>query len=389
MKTQIIDFYTVEDFRKSKQIFSERFWPNISKRWGHIWLMEREVSKVLFWVSEISEEQVKLLEMFYGAYSNIKFLFQNSDRKTWERYFNHILRVAYSLLYLSEKPTFRKILIAMFHDVIEDTDKTFLWLSETYWDEIAFWVHLISKAPCHHYISLNEDIAQFASIKNSSILNRKWTLSNAFRIKVKSNNELSEQEKSDYSIYLELSKKYKQARNEDFFSHMKYLDSFLRFASEEATRLEFRPNLPNNVIDIEWEKNKIVAENALDALEVKFFDRIDNLKTSEVYSDFSDENIEKTKRKIEETKKYFLVIAKDYDNLMNSKYGISTNFYEQLLFQVNYLEEFLNNLDLRFYVWLQRSKLLEIITNGYWDHTQNWDHVYSAIAWSMSPWIVL
>jgi hypothetical protein len=62
--------------------------------------------------------------------------------------------------------------------------------------------------------------------------------------------------------------------------------------------------------------NDEVKQVCFDALEVKFWDRIDNLKTAEVYEDLSEKNFEKAKRKINETKVYFYEIAKEYDAIM-------------------------------------------------------------------------
>jgi len=59
-----------------------------------------------------------------------------------------------------------------------------------------------------------------------------------------------------------------------------------------------------------------IKEVCLDALEVKFWDRIDNLRTTEIYENFTYDNYKKAQRKIVETEKYFYKIALEFDNLI-------------------------------------------------------------------------
>ncbi|MDD5770383.1 MAG: hypothetical protein PHE25_05430 [Candidatus Gracilibacteria bacterium] len=83
----------------------------------------------------------------------------------------------------------------------------------------------------------------------------------------------------------------------------------------------------------------------LDALEVKFWDRLDNLETSEIYKDFDkdgrrktqeqiEKDIGKAERKITETEKYFYKIALEFDRIMK------TDFSSLLCIEVAKLKNF-------------------------------------------------
>jgi hypothetical protein len=78
-----------------------------------------------------------------------------------------------------------------------------------------------------------------------------------------------------------------------------------------------------------------IKEVALCAIEVKFWDRIDNLRTTEAYTYSTEHNIAKAKRKLEETRDYFFAIAYEFDGLKG------TDFYSLLWFEVEKLKFFL------------------------------------------------
>jgi|GEM_PF-1338590 len=75
-----------------------------------------------------------------------------------------------------------------------------------------------------------------------------------------------------------------------------------------------------------------VIKNTLSA---KFADRIHNLRTEEIKKDFSEENIKKARRKIQETKDSFYQISEEFD----VKYG--TNFNKKIKNEVSHLEVFI------------------------------------------------
>jgi len=272
----------------------------------HIEVMYNHVKEILFeknisyW--KLNNEEVDdLMQIFNGSYWLVKAKFQYIERNTWWRYFDHIIRVTYLMLKKSKNPTFDKTLISMNHDIIEDTDITFQSLKDILsLEQVAFWVLLISKKPFWDFINNIKDYNTFQEIKNSWIINSKWFLSDAFLIDIKNNPDSINNEKTEFlKQYKKLFKKYKEKKNDFFFSHMKNYKTFYQHAL--SLKKEYWINLSNEEIE------KI----ALETLEVKYWDRIDNLQTSEIYTDFNKENLEKAKRKLKETEKYFYEISKE------------------------------------------------------------------------------
>jgi len=81
----------------------------------------------------------------------------NIKRNDWSDTFDHLLRVTYAILE-SDNPTLLKVLIAINHDNLEDTDIDFNWLKNTYWtSDIALWVDLISKKPFCSFIKYSKE----------------------------------------------------------------------------------------------------------------------------------------------------------------------------------------------------------------------------------------
>lgn len=340
----------------------------------------------------------KKLQALNHTYASVKHKFQNIDRNNGGRYFDHLLRVAYNILTQSNKPSLRKILIALHHDSIEDTDYDLHTLETTLNIKIALWVSIISKRPftelaresktdvskwgdfekilyeMRQYWLIREDglclsadylekkynqrhllkktdqqleqkwlaslsdWEKFQYIQSSWILNRKWLLSDRYISKKNFKwDTITLEERFFEELYQDLNMKYKHTRNQEYFSHMSpFCDGFIRIHDfKESPCIN---NFYNHTLNI-IEKNKVMIESEtiqyiiLDALEVKFWDRIDNLETTEVYKKFTNENIKKAYRKIEETKSYFYRIAQEFDMLQG------TNFYHKISTEIEKLEQ--------------------------------------------------
>jgi len=297
--------------------------------------LRREVASVIFNkpINKLDNEEERQLEFINNAYWTTKSKMYNMKRNDNSDTFNHILRVVYSILRNSRNPTLLKVLIAMNHDNIEDTDITIDWLKNSYLrHRVALWVKLISKDPFYNFIKYSDekwsDYQIFEEIKQAWeneykwILNDKNILSDDFidrkqkHYEKYKNNRLTQEEyislKEDekkknispeewsaYDKYQILEKKYKEIRNETNFKHMESLETFFKYAQE--LRDYYKLKLDNND----------TREVALEALEDKYWDRIDNLQTSEIYTDFNKENLKKAKRKLKETEKYFYDISKE------------------------------------------------------------------------------
>ena len=295
------------------------------------------------------------------------------------------------------------MLIALHHDSIEDTDYDFHTLETTLNAKIALWVQAISKRPFTEFarmstgqvsiklspqkiqelrdsgviatdgITLSEEylrkkylspdelsdkeriyekiwrdsltsIEKFNIIDASGILNRKWLLSDKYISKKNFKSEkIWLREIFAEELYEELNKKYKNLRNDEYFSHMveSDIERWARYIYEQ--RLQKYPCLNKFYSHITRliEKNRthfeddILLSVVLDSIEVKFWDRLDNLETTEIYESFSPENVKKAKRKIIETECYFYKISQEFDAIEG------TVFYETIYKEVEKLKKYI------------------------------------------------
>lgn len=263
------------------------------------------------------------MQYFNSAYWTVKRLFQNIERNNWYRYFNHIIWVLDLILERSKTPTLSKILITLNHDCLEDTDISFQTLKELYWEKVAFWVLLISKTPFYNYIEDKEDLEEIAFINESWILNDKFLLSDQFlRYKKYNKSKLTEYQLHNEWLYRDLEKVYKLKRNEDYFTHMLNFPTFY----ENALKLKKKYKL--KLSDDE------IRDVCIDSLEVKYFDRIDNLRDSEIYKIDTPDFRKKAYRKIEETKKYFFNISKETHHYIHKMLVTETKKLEDHLFSL-------------------------------------------------------
>ncbi len=228
-----------------------------------VWLLKQEkwVDKILnsvkekiFW-NDLNAENIDEFKTFVREFTSLYYLLKNKfaeiERSTWERYFEHLREVVNNVLNLPN-PNTKKVLIAIAHDSIEDTNKTFEWLSEDYWYDVALAVQAISKEPWKKY----QDI----SIENEA----------------------------------ERTKNAKKQRNAVYFWH---LQSFEAFKSHIANLAK------EKWIQLTEEK---LIEIAMNALDVKFADRIHNLSTQ-----WNPNDLEQVRKKIIETNEFFLVITQE------------------------------------------------------------------------------
>lgn len=214
------------------------------------------VKEKIFWnkLNEANIEEFKrFVRRFTALYYLMKDKFAELERSSWERYFEHLREVVINTLSLPN-PNTNKVLIAIAHDSIEDTNKTFEWLNEDFWYEVAIAAQAISKDP--------------------------WEQFEDFSIE-------------DEEERMKLAKK---KRNEEYFWH---LESFEKF--KEHVRNIAKNKLPNKILT--EEEIETIAKNALD---VKFADRVHNLSTQ-----WHPDDLEQVEKKVLETEKYFLNIARE------------------------------------------------------------------------------
>jgi len=77
-----------------------------------------------------------------------------------------------------------------------------------------------------------------------------------------------------------------------------------------------------------------IMDVCIDALEVKYFDRIDNLRDSEIYQKDTPEFRKKAYRKIEETKNYFFNISRETHPYIHEMLLAETKKLEDYLFSL-------------------------------------------------------
>lgn len=234
INNDITEFFNEETFHKK----------NIEILWDEIF----DVIYKGAWV-EIREAKEELYKMEM-SYIIAKDAHRKQYRESWERYFEHVREVAHIVLRELPNPSLKKVIIAILHDIVEDTDVDYHTIKNLFWSEIADWVLKISKNDFSFYIenikdrNLRND-ARFIYWKKS-----RW-------------GELSTEELKKLK---HINSVLKWIRNVDYFWHMKDLDN--------------------------------------DTLDVKFADRIHNLRTQ--WSCSKDKII----RKIKETEEYFMDLAK-------------------------------------------------------------------------------
>lgn len=243
---------------KAKQVL---YWDDLKK-----WVISKE----------FVDDRLKALK---HAFNWAKHKFQDRERNNWGNYFEHQLRVAYSILEKSKTPTLKKLLIALHHDSIEDTNITHEWLAENFEEHVSLWVAALSKKPFTSFIkdhqqnpaSLTEndlnrlkdlwifsedsdylseeylekkynspetltdedkrlenlwlnsltDTEKFEIVESAWVLNSKWLLSDKYLRNKRFNPEkITLEEKFAEELYKKLEKKYKPVRDNEYFSHM-------------------------------------------------------------------------------------------------------------------------------------------------------------------------
>jgi len=239
--------YSIEEIIDANQML---------ERWLYK-VLNKVIDKIYGW--DIDESNMESFKKFSRQFTSLYYLMKDKfnwiERGTGERYFEHLREVVTNVLGLPN-PNTDKVLIAIAHDSIEDTNKTYEGLAEDYGHEIALAVQAISKEPASNYFP------------------------------------------SDIALTPEVEKQAKQARNKVYFSHMESFDS-----------------MRAHIQSIADSKCKFISESDLDTItqntiDVKLADRIHNLETQ-----WDPNKIDWVQRKIDETKQYFLPLAKEVNQV--------------------------------------------------------------------------
>jgi len=232
--------------------------------------------------NEISE----YLQPINVAYAQIKEHFPYTDRRiTRERYLEHLVRTAYNLLEKTPNPNRLSVLIALLHDIIENTDVTYqdiIWFfrDKKLWKKVALGVLLLSKKSIKDFITdkesrnwkLYQEIERFSKAKERSwgyemrMINWKWFLVKDFKLRAKKR-ELSKKEESLYKGYKRLKTDLKSAIDNDYYPRFETKENMIT----EAKWLNIKYSL--------WLSPEEIEEVSLCSLDAKDWDRLDNLET--------------------------------------------------------------------------------------------------------------
>lgn len=184
------------------------------------------------------------------SYRYVKRHYDKRERESGGYYIDHLIRVAFITLFELPNPNIKKIFISLFHDIVEDIHidlSEIISRSWRLWVDVANSVKLLTKNDLRIYLTKQEE-------KKLGIDIWKFESSKDFRA---------------YLISLDKFEIYeiaRERRNEEYFGSLKDLDD--------------------------------------DSLDVKFADRIHNLRTLEWISP------NKVVRKFMETIKYFVPLSK-------------------------------------------------------------------------------
>lgn len=131
--------------------------------------------KVQNW--EIIEKKArKRLDTIKLAYWLAKWKFEGINRRTWERYFEHLRDVAQILLDNSANPSFDDIIAAMLHDIVEDTNISLNTLKALFWEKIALTVSLVTKKSEYYFAEKSENAEVEETVKDN--IAHSWILNN-------------------------------------------------------------------------------------------------------------------------------------------------------------------------------------------------------------------
>lgn len=236
------------------------------------------IDNIYNWNIEDNEEFRETYRNIWTAYNLMKQKFSEVIRDDWERYFEHLRAVTNIILEFIPEPNKEKVLIALLHDSIEDTNIDFHTLDILFWSKIAIAVVWLSKKDWVLYVSEKEILENYQN-------------SNDFYKLVE-----SDEEEILKSIW-------KERRNEEYFGHLELFDSMLNYVK---TIIEEE--------NIEWLTENEIIDITKNIIDVKLADRIHNLSTQ-----WDENNLDKVKRKIDETKDYFLDIAKETNPIAYEK----------------------------------------------------------------------
>ena len=238
-------------------------------------LLEKSKERIFWW--DINDENIEVFKDFVNEFTSLYYMmkrkFKNVYRKIdWVRYFEHLRAVVNNVLDLAN-PTVDKVMMAISHDAIEDTDINYDWLKISAWPKVAIWVQAISKGNWEDYLTEEEKNEKLGLEFDL------WSWGSWWKKRLEEIEEI-----------------WKKRRNDDYFSHLESLDNLSEHIKSIAT---------TNWVILSKQELKELTQDVLD---VKLADRIHNLSTQ-----WNPKDLDTVERKVNETKRYFLDIAKEHN----------------------------------------------------------------------------
>lgn len=106
-----------------------------------IWILFKE--KILKWLNKKNSKKYE--EIFNRAYFLSKAKFKHIFRDSWENYFEHLERTSLIILKEFPNPTFEKVILALLHDIYEDTSILDNTINLGFWENILENIKYLSK----------------------------------------------------------------------------------------------------------------------------------------------------------------------------------------------------------------------------------------------------
>lgn len=245
-------------------------WKKVHDRIFGAWNKSEETRKKI-------NKKMQVINVAYNL-AKLKFEWKFRDISN-EWYFEHLRETANILIesWISKNVTIYQVVVALLHDVIEDTNMTYYWLVQSlsnnisieFAEKIATWIQGLTKNNWHDYIPsfLDKDFVKwYENVKQES---KEYDL-------------IWDEKVSEEKInkYEQIKQKAKEERDKDYLKQLEWLDD--------------------------------------ETLEVKFSDRLHNLRTQ-----WDPNDKKKVIKKVKETKLYYLPLAKKRNttayNLINKE----------------------------------------------------------------------
>ena len=240
---------------------------------------------------ERARRELNKLKLAYGL---AKWKFHGTYRDTKERYFDHLREVAEIVLNNNKNATFDQVIVAILHDIVEDTNISIRTISKLFWEKIALSVELITKKSVLEFVDTEIESHQEMklSLENSTLINNNGLLCDRIKSRIRKIKEWGSkinfkqtkpytQEESDKLVWLwfssqeviDLSKlnflneEYKPERNNHYFS---------KYRNHQEMVIQTKAIVEKRWFTLTDEE---VIEASNDAIVVKLADRHHNLNT--------------------------------------------------------------------------------------------------------------